>query len=107
MNVSNAAYSLPLTINTPSLQKEGIDPLRTDDKEASWYEPIEAVKPRKYHKYAHADLLEKLYGKDEEEEGGEGGDDPVDPEPEPQPEPTPEPEPEPEPAPEPEPQPEP
>lgn len=68
MNVSNAAYSLPLTEYKPGLQKEGIDPLRTADEETSWYAPIEKVTPRVYHKYAKQSLLDKLYGSEEEED---------------------------------------
>ncbi len=75
MNVSNAAYSLPLTEYKPGLQKEGIDPLRTADEEKSWYAPIEKVTPRVYHKYAKQSLLDKLYGSEEDEpkeDEGEG-----------------------------------
>jgi len=68
MNVSNAAYSLPLTEYKPGLQKEGIDPLRTADEETSWYAPIEKVTPRVYHKYAKQSLLDKLYGSEEKED---------------------------------------
>ena len=102
MNVSNAAYYKPLTTTNPGIQREGF----SVDAEDSWYAPVEKVTPRKYHKYAQASLIEKLYGISEEEEGNnEGGDvkeDPVNPEPAPEPAPQPEPEPEPTPEPQPE-----
>ncbi len=89
MNVSNAAYYKPLT--TPGVQREGF----SVDAEDSWYAPVEKVTLRKYHKYAQASLIEKLYGGTEEEEnddqGGNVKEDPV-PEPTPQPEPEPQPE---------------
>jgi len=98
MNVSNAAYHKPLTINTPSLQKEGYDP-KTGEGDDFWYAPTEKVMPRVYHKYLKANDLEHIYGPaedSEEEKPNEQPDQPiVDPEPEPAPvEPEPEPEPE-------------
>ena len=91
MNVSNTAYYKPLTTTNPGVQREGF----SVDVEDSWYATVEKVTPRKYHKYAQASLIEKLYGKSEENEDNDQNEDiKEDPIPEPAPQPVPEPQPE-------------